>query len=161
MDETKILRMELLSLLRGGNAHMTFDQAIEEFPRNRINEVFPNGNYSSWALLEHIKRTQSDILEFIKENNYKEKEWPKDYWPDSSIKADEHDWKKTIEEYKKDLRDLEEIVNDEKIDLYKEIPWGEGQNILREIQLVADHSSYHIGEFAIMRQVMGTWGKGH
>ena len=66
MDETKILRMELLSLLRGGNAHMTFDQAIEEFPRNRINEVFPNGNYSSWALLEHIKRTQSYIPRIYK-----------------------------------------------------------------------------------------------
>ena len=141
----KALRQHLLNLLKGGNAHITF------------NDIFPNGEYSSWHLLEHIRRTQSDILEFITSSNYKDKEWPKDYWPSRGEKATKKDWDKTIELWKKDAKALEKIVMDTKIDLYAKIPWGFGQTVLREILLVADHNAYHIGEFAIVRQVMNAW----
>jgi hypothetical protein len=157
MSQDKIIRAHLAKLLKGGNAHMTFDEAVKDYPLSRINDIFPNGEYSSWHLLEHIRRTQNDILEFIVNPNYQDKEWPKDYWPVRSQKATKKDWDKTIASFQKDLQTLERIVNNPKTDLYVKIKWGDGQTILREILLVADHSAYHIGEFAIMRQTMKTW----
>lgn len=140
---------------------MTFDEAVSDFPEDKINTIFTNGDYSFWHLLEHIRRTQNDILEFIQNPKYEEKEWPKDYWPEKSRKATKKDWEKTIEFFHRDREELAKIINDKKTDLFKKIPWGDGQNIVREIQTVSDHNSYHIGEFAIMRQVLKTWGKGH
>jgi hypothetical protein len=161
MDKDKILRQQLLSLLKGGNAHMTFDDAVRSYPISMINTKFPKGVYSSWNLLEHIRITQNDILEFIRNPKYKQIEWPKDYWPPENKRATEKEWKKTISQFNADLKALQKIVLNPKINLYVLIPWGTGQTILREIQLVADHNAYHIGEFAIMRQVMGTWNKSH
>jgi hypothetical protein len=157
MDSDKILREHLLSLLKGGNAHMPFEDAVKNYPQDKINEKFPNGEYSSWHLLEHIRRTQNDILEFIISPNYKDKQWPEDYWPERSEKAAQKDWDNTVTLFKKDLQALEDIITNSKTDLYAKIKWGDGQIILREILLVADHSAYHIGEFAIMRQTMQTW----
>jgi DinB superfamily len=161
MNKDKILREHLLNLLKGGNAHMTFKDMTENFPAAKMNTVFPNGTYTPWHLLEHIRRAQNDILEFITNPNYTYKEWPKDYWPAKEEKATIKTWRETVELFQEDLRSLEKIVKDTKTDLYKKIPWGEGQTILREILLTCDHSAYHIGEFAIMRQTMKTWGKGH
>lgn len=155
----KILREHLLNLLRGGNAHMTLEEAVKTYPVSKMNDIFPNGEYSSWHLLEHIRRTQNDILNFIVNPNYKELEWPKDYWPVRNKKATQKDWNKTIELFGKDIKALEKIAEDPRTDLYAKIPWGDGQTILREILLVADHNAYHIGEFSIMRQVMKTWNR--
>lgn len=159
MNQDKIVRKHLLDLLDGDQAHMRLDEAVKEYPIKMANTKFPNGEYSSWHLLEHIRRTQKDILEFITSSNYQEKDWPKDYWPDKNEKTTEKDWNKTIEQFKKDIIALKKIVSDPKTDLYAKIPWGEGQTIFREILLTADHSAYHIGEFAIMRQVMNTWNR--
>jgi hypothetical protein len=161
MDKDKILRRHLLSLLKDGNAHMTFDEAVKNYPVSMINVKFPNGTYSSWYLLEHIRITQNDILEFIANSKYIYLDWPKDYWPPENKRATEKDWKKTIESFQKDIKALEKIISNPGTDLYAKIPWGEGQTILREILLVADHNAYEVGEFAIMRQVMGTWDKNH
>ncbi len=161
MDQDKVVREHLLSLLKGGNAHMDLAQAVKDFPESQINTIFPNGTYSAWGLLEHIRRTQWDILDFTRNPKYKEMQWPKDYWPVRGKKATKKEWQQTISKFNHDSKELEGIVKDKKIDLYAKIPQGTGQTILREILLVADHNAYHIGEFAIIRQVMGTWGKGH
>lgn len=161
MDKDKILREHLLSLLKGGNAHMTLDEAIRNYPVSMINAKFPKGTYSPWHLLEHIKITQNDILDFVRNPKYKEIEWPKEYWPPENKKATEKEWKKTISQFNADLKALQKIVLNPKTNLYTPISWGTGQTILREILLVADHSAYHIGEFAIMRQAMGAWDKSH
>ncbi len=161
MSPDKILRNQLVKLLKEGMAHMTFEEMVVHFPMDKINKKFPNGTYSPWGLLEHLRITQWDILDFIRNSNYKEIEWPKDYWPPQDKKATEKDWRKTIESFEKDSKALQEIVQNPKTDLYGKIPQGEGQTILREILLVADHNAYHIGEFAIMRQVNDTWGKNH
>lgn len=160
-NSEKAVRAQLIALLKGGNAHMTVDEAVKNFPISEINKKFPNGTYSSWGLLEHIRRAQWDILDFIRNPNYKEMEWPKDYWPPEDKKATEKDWKETVALYNKDLKELQAIVSNPKTDLYAKIPHGTGQNILREILLTADHTAYHTGEFGIMRQVMDTWGKSH
>ncbi len=156
-----LLREQLVQLLTGGNAHLTFDEMIADFPAESINAVFPNGTYTPWHLLEHLRLAQWDILDFIRNPNYQELEWPKDYWPAPDAQASEADWKQTIASFQQDMRALQDLVMNPETDLYARIPWGDGQTILREILLVADHNAYHIGEFAIMRQVMGTWGKSH
>ena len=161
MDNEKALRAHLLSLLKGANAHMDLAEAVSDFPEEQMNKTFINGTYSAWGLLEHIRRAQWDILDFIRNPNYKEMEWPRDYWPEKGKIATRRDWGATIAGYKKDLKQLELIVRDPKTELYSKIPKGTGQTVLREILLVADHNAYHIGEFAIMRQVMGTWGRSH
>jgi len=159
MNQDKLIREQLLNLLKGGNAHMTLIEAVKNFPVSKMNVTFPNGEYSSWHLLEHIRRTQSDILNFIVNSNYKELKWPKDYWPQSQEKATQKDWDKTLKLFDKDIKALEKIISDPKTDLYVKIKWGDGQTILREILLVADHNAYHIGEFAIMRQVLKSWNR--
>ncbi len=152
------LKARLVELLTNSQAHMGFDEAVKDFPLSEINTKFPHGEYSAWGLLEHIRLTQADIWEFVAAPEYKEKDWPKDYWPDPNLKATTKLWQETINQYYADLKNLVNMVNDPKIDLAARVPNGTGQTFLREILIVADHTAYHIGEFAILRQVMGTWG---
>jgi hypothetical protein len=154
----EILREELVFLLERGNAHMSFEEAVADYPMEQINKVFPNGAYTAWHLLEHLRRTQWDILDFIHNPQYQEREWPKDYWPAPDEQASEAMWRQTIGAFLADRAALRDLVRDPRTDLYSPIPHGSGQNVLREIQVVSDHNAYHVGEFAIMRQVMGTWG---
>ena len=157
-DESQI-REELIKLLKSGHAHMPLSEAVKDFPQKHMNTLFTNGTYSSWGLLEHIRITQWDILEFIINPNYKEISWPDAYWPPKGKNATKKDWEKTIAQFEKDNIALQKLVENPKTDLYAKIPHGDGQTIYREILVVGDHNSYHIGEFAIMRQTMGTWGK--
>jgi hypothetical protein len=161
MDADQTLREELLQLLRGGHAHMPLPAAVENFPMARINENPPNVPYTPWHLLEHIRITQADILEFIRSPHYVYLNWPADYWPTKRAQTDAAGWQRTVEGWQADNRALQDIVADPATDLYTPLAHGEGQNILREILTVADHTAYHIGEFAILRQVMGTWPAGH
>ena len=140
---------------------MPFEAAIADFPPERINDRFPNGEYTAWHLLEHLRITQWDILDFIRNPRYEERDWPEDYWPDRDKTATPDDWRRTLAAFEADQRALEAILMDPATELYAPIPHGSGQNILREMLVVADHNAYHIGEFAIMRQVMGTWGADH
>ncbi|HUD44765.1 MAG TPA: DinB family protein [Patescibacteria group bacterium] len=158
MDEN-VVRESILQLLKGGQAHMSFEEAVKEFPQEAMNTIFPNGTYSSWNLLEHIRRTQHDILDFMLNPNYKELEWPKDYWPEAKAKATQKEWDKTIEQYLQDKKELEKLLMDKKINLSTKVPFGDGQTYIREFLLVCDHNAYHIGEFAIMRQTLNTWEK--
>jgi hypothetical protein len=161
MNPDKLLREHLISLLNGGNASMPFSEAVADFPTKFMNTTFPNGIYSPWDLLEHIRITQWDILEFIKNPNYKEIKWPNDYWPPKNRKATKKEWEHTIELFQNDLKEVQNIAKNSKTDLYAKIPHGTGQTILRELLVVADHNAYHLGEFTIMRQVMKTWSKKH
>jgi hypothetical protein len=153
-----LLREQLLQLLNGGNAHMTLDEAVADYPVASMNTPFPNGEYTSWHLLEHIRLSQWDILDFMQNPEYEEREWPKDYWPPQTAVANEAFWNETLASFQRDMEALQVIVMDPQTDLHARIPWGTGQTVLRELLLVADHNAYHIGEFAIMRQVMGAWG---
>lgn len=162
MARNQILRENLLALLTGEYARMSFADAVAEFPMDRINENFPNADYGPWDLLEHIRLGQEDILDFIKNPNYQERDWPENYWPDKRRKATPAEWEKSVKSFENDFKQLEELVKDPATDLYHEIPWkGGGISILREIMTVANHNAFHLGEFAMMRQAMGTWGKSH
>ncbi|SRR6266516_2476654 len=157
MDSDTLVREQLRELLEGGNAHMTFDEAVANFPREHMNSKAPNVPYTPWHLLEHIRLAQWDILEFIRNPHYVSSPWPEGFWPAEDAQADEVAWEKTITSLQADLQSLLEMVADPAVDLYAPIPHGDGQSILREILVVSDHNAYHIGEFAMLRQVMGTW----
>lgn len=157
MNSDTILRQQLLKLLQGGNAHLGFDQAVDDFPMERINQRPPNVSYTPWHLLEHMRIAQSDILEFMRDPEHVSPQWPVGYWPDQDARADLEDWEKTIAGFRDDLRALQRMVEDPETDLLADLLHAPGYTILREVLIVADHNAYHIGEFAILRQVMGTW----
>lgn len=140
---------------------MTLEEAVVDFPAERRNTRFPNGTYSPWHLLEHLRLAQWDILDFMRNPAYQEREWPQEYWPPETAQASNEDWNQTLESFQRDMQALQDLAMDPRTELHARIPWGTGQTILRELLLVADHNAYHIGEFAIMRQVMGTWGRNH
>jgi hypothetical protein len=160
VDESEsVLRGLLLQRLRGRGAHMPFEEAIKDFPMEAINTVFPNGTYTPWALIEHMRLTQLDILDYVRDPNYAHKEWPKDYWPAGGKQVTAQEWDETVSSFLADRLELEMMVEDPKTDLYARIPWGGDHTFVREVLIVSDHNAYHTGEFAIMRQVMGTWGE--
>jgi hypothetical protein len=161
MPGDDVLRQHLVWLLQSGDAHMPLEDAVAAFPLGRINEVFPQGTYSAWALLEHLRLTQWDILDFVTNPAYQERAWPQEYWPAAEQQATAADWQRTLAAFVQDRAELVRIVEDPQTNLYRSLAHGSGQTILREILLVADHNAYHIGEFAIMRQVMGTWPPDH
>ena len=157
MDSDKTVRSHLSSLLEGGNAHIKFEDVVKDFPISEINSNFPNVPYSPWGLVEHMRIAQWDILDFIRNPNYKEMEWPKDYWPAKGKKATKKDWETSIAIFKKDSKELQDMVNNSKTDLYSKIPHGTGQTLFREVLLVADHNAYHLGEFVLLKRAMGLW----
>ena len=154
------LRAETIELLRGRGAHMPFDEAVRDFPDEAINDRPPNLSYTPWQLLEHLRRTQRDILDYIRDRAYVAPRWPEDYWPAPDAVTDRAGFEATVEDFRSDAASLEAIVLDPAVDLLAPIPGTPGHSILREVRLVGDHNAYHIGEFAILRQVMGTWPAG-
>jgi len=155
MKQDDVIREQLLALLRGGNAHISFDQAVADFPMKQINTQLPGQpSYTPWRLLEHIRLAQRDILDFIRDPAYVSPEWPAGYWPPQGEKADEARWRRTIEEFRADRRELEKIVKDPNTDLTALMPQGEEYTVLREILVAADHNAYHLGEFGLMTGVL-------
>ncbi|MGA2192563.1 MAG: DinB family protein [Nitrospirota bacterium] len=154
MDSDKIIRKELLSLLGGGEAHMGFDDAVSGFPMKDINNNVPNGSYTVWHLLEHMRIAQWDILDFVRNPDHVSPEFPDGYWPGADEKATPAKWKKTVEGIRADLKALEAIVKDPKTDFFGPIPHAKGYTVFREMLLVADHNSFHVGEFVSLRRAL-------
>lgn len=152
------VRKQLVNLLTIAQAHMTFEDAVRDFPLSHINTRPPNVEYTFWHLLEHLRITQWDILDYIRNPKYQPIEWPRDYWTPRDAVADEAAWHGTIKQFQADRAALVAIVENPQTDLYAPIPHGyDGHTILREILVVADHNAYHIGELGILRQVVGIW----
>jgi hypothetical protein len=152
-----VAREELLALLDGGNAHMSFDEAIDGIPLSRINDRPPQTPYSIWHFVEHIRIAQWDILEFIRNPDHVSPEYPMGYRPGADETTDETGWRRSVEGVRGDLEALKEIVRDPASDIFAPIPHAPEYTICREILTVADHNAYHIGELAMIRQVMGLW----
>ena len=155
------LRKHVVYLLEDGGAHMSFMDAVAEFKADDINIKPQNVEYSFYDLVEHLRITQHDILDFCINSEYKELSWPDEYWLPKDKKATKVMWDKSVKAFQKDLEEMIKLVKDPKTDLFAKIPWGDGQTYLREALLVADHNAYHIGELGILRQVAGTWPKNH
>ena len=158
MKQDQALRTQLVNMLLQRQAHMLFEDAVANFPAAHINTRPPQVGYSFWHLLEHIRICQYDILDYIGNLAYVAPTFPDDLWPSAEADTDWNGWNKTIQEFYADRQVLVDIVQNPDTDLYSQIPHGwDGHNILREILIVADHNAYHIGELAILRQVMGLW----
>lgn len=153
----RILRDHLLELLRGGGAHLGFDEAIKEFPAELRGTKHQELPHTAWQLLEHLRITQWDILDFSRSPDYAAIQWPDDYWPKTAAPPDDTAWGRSVEQFRRDLQAMQDLVADPQSDLYAKIPWGEGQTILREAMLVADHNAYHVGQIVSLRQALGAW----
>jgi len=160
MTDTDELRQQLIRLLDGVDARMPFDEAVADFPDEAINARPPNVEYTPWHLLEHVRLTQADILDYIVNRDYVEIEWPAEFWPARDSMATPAQFAETIAGFHRDVAALRDIVNDPATDLVATIPGTPGHTILREVRIVGDHNAYHVGEFAVLRQVMGTWPEG-
>ena len=152
---------QLLALLRGGQAHATFDEVVKDIPAKHRGTVPDGLPYSAWQILEHLRITQRDILDFSAPptGGYQPIEWPEGYWPKSPEPPSAHAWDVSVAAIRKDLEAFEGLITRQVADLYKPFRWGEGQNLLREALLVADHNAYHLGELVVLRRLLGIWGK--
>jgi hypothetical protein len=151
-DKDRSLREHLLYLLRGGGAHIKFEEAINGFPAEFFNARAEGVPYTPWQLLEHMRIAQWDILEFSRTAAHVSPKWPEGYWPEEGVAADEDDWRRSVESFQADLRAMEALVADPSNDLYAAIPHGTGQTLLREALLVADHNAYHLGALVTLRR---------
>ncbi|MBB5055535.1 hypothetical protein HDF16_000204 [Granulicella aggregans] len=150
---------ELLALLEGKQAHADFEKAVKDFPvelRGVVPEKLP---YSAWQLVEHLRITQRDILEFCAPptGGYQPMEWPKAYWPESAEPPYPGSWDQTLAAIRSDQKAFEALLQKPGVDLYKPFRWGDGQNLLREAMLIADHNAYHLGELVVLRRLLGIW----
>ncbi len=152
------LREHVLNLLREGHAHATFEQAVKGLPVELQGKVPKGAEHSPWQLLEHLRIAQMDILEFSRDAKHESPKWPEGYWPKEKAPADDKAWDRSVRAFKKDLKEMCALVEDPKTDLFAKIPHGDGQTILREALLAADHNAYHVGQLVLVRRLLGAWG---
>ncbi|KAA0993670.1 DinB family protein [Dyadobacter aurulentus] len=151
------LAEELTMLIEKGNAHVSFWDAIGGLPAQLRGAVPKNLPYSIWQLVEHLRITQKDILEFSESEAYQEKEWPKDYWTPALEQIDEETWENSLAEIREDQQQFIALLRNEENDLFTPFSWGEGQSLLREAMLIADHNSYHTAEIVVIRRLLNAW----
>ena len=157
MADDAFLREQLSKLLAWEDAHVGFDTAVAGIPAE-LRGKRPSGTpHSPWELLEHLRITQHDILDFCRNPDYSEMEWPADYWPPSPAPPTPAAWDASIEQFRVDRKALQELARDARIDLAARIPHGNGQTYLRELVLVADHTAYHVGALVVVRRLLGIW----
>ena len=151
------LREHVTELLTGGHAHATFNDIIKDLPPDLRGKKPANFPHSPWMLLEHLRLAQSDILEFSRNKNHESPKWPEGYWPKTEAPPSDAAWKKSVDQFNADLKAMKDLVSDPKTDLFAKISWGDGQTILREALLVADHNSHHLGQLIDVRRLLGGW----
>ena len=151
------LREHVLELLRGGHAHVGFDDAVKGFPVESAGVRPPGLPHCAWELLEHMRIAQEDILRFSQSPDWTSPKWPKGYWPETSAPGSHKDWTESVKAFRRDLEEFEKLVKDPAQDLFKPFPWGQGQTLLREALLIADHNSHHLGQFVLVRRALGNW----
>jgi len=157
MPDDRALREQLIQLVRGGHAHATFDQAVRDFPPDRMGVRPPGAQHSAWELLEHMRLAQNDILRFSQSADWVSPEFPDGYWPKAPAPKKPGDWSDSVRAFHQDLAEFEALVRDPAQDLYRKFPWGDGQTLLREALLIADHNSYHLGQLVLVRRLLGAW----
>ena len=157
MATSSLIREHLVKLLAWEDAHASFDSAVAELPARLRGEQPAELPYSPWSLVEHLRITQHDILDFCVNPQYRELAWPDDYWPRSPRPDNDRAWTESIAEFQRDRAALQRLAKDPKIELESAIPHGKGQTYLRELLLAADHAAYHVGELIVVRRLLGAW----
>lgn len=157
VENDKHLREHLVYLLKGGGAHASFDRAVEGLPVALRGKRPRGAEHSPWEILDHMRVTQWDILEFTRDPKHVSPDWPSGYWPKTQAPPNATAWSKCVKAFRADLEAMCQLVASESTDLYARIPNGDGQTALREALLVADHNAYHLGEMVLVRRLLGAW----
>jgi DinB superfamily len=155
--QERAVRQHLFELLQGGGAHVKFDEAIAGIPAKLRGSKVAGIPHSLWMLLEHMRIGQWDILEFSRHRKHVSPEWPEGYWPDSEAPPSAAAWNGSLKKFRDDTKTMANLVKNPKTDLSAKIPWGDGQTILREALLIADHNAYHLGQLVDLRRLLGIW----
>ncbi|MEE8148517.1 MAG: DinB family protein [Longimicrobiales bacterium] len=156
MSESE-LRRHLIDLLKSHNAHVGFEGAIRALSPD-LRGARPEGHpHSPWQLLEHLRIAQWDIVEFSRHAEHVSPAWPEGYWPTGEAPPDEKAWEESVSAFRAELEAMCGLIASPSTELYAKIPWGDGQTILREALLLADHNAYHVGQLVALRRVLGDW----
>jgi DinB superfamily len=158
-DKHNSLRQHLTYLLKGGGAHATFDDVIGGIPAKLRGQKPAGMAHSPWMLLEHLRLAQWDILGFSRNRKHVSPDFPHGYWPVTDAPPSAAAWSASITSFHKDLKSMQNLVANQKTDLYARIPWGSGQTLLREALLMADHNAYHLGQLVDLRRLLGAWSE--
>jgi hypothetical protein len=153
-NNDRTLREQLISLLDGGHAHISFEEFVRDFPVEKCGDRIEGLPYTAWQVLEHMRVAQWDILEFSRDASHVSPQWPKGYWPDDEQTGTPELWNETVEKFQADLEAFEDFVRDPATDLYAKIPHGTGQTVLREALVLADHNSNHLGALIVMHRII-------
>ena len=156
-DQHALLRQHLIELLSGGHAHAAFEDAVRGLPPKLRGAKPANFPHSVWMILEHLRIAQWDILEFSRNRKHQSPKWPEGYWPGSEQPASDQAWTKSVKQFEADLKAMKDLVKNPNTDLFAKIPGGDGQTILREALLVADHNAYHVAQLVDVRRLLGAW----
>ena len=157
MENQQALRDHLLELLGGGHAHLDFEKATNGLPAKLRGAKPPGLPFTPWRLIEHMRIAQWDILQFSINPHHVSPEFPDGYWPAGDAPLDSVSWDQSIAAFVTDLKAMRDLVSDPETDLLVPLPYGEGQTILREALLVADHNAYHLGQLVVVRRLLGAW----
>jgi hypothetical protein len=153
----RALREHVLYLLRGGGAHLDFEAAVADLPPKLRGAKLPGLPHTPWRLVEHMRIAQWDILEFSRNPKHVSPVFPAGYWPKGDAPPDDSAWDRSVESFRTNLKAMQELVDDPATDLFAPIPHGDGQTVLREALLVADHNAYHLGQLVTVRRLLGAW----
>jgi DinB family protein len=156
-DHEQSLRKHLVELLAGGGAHAKFEDVVNGLLPKLRGAKPANFPHSPWMLLEHLRLAQWDILEFSRNAKHVSPKWPEGYWPKQEAPPNAAAWNKSVQQFQRDLKVMQSLVTNPKTDLFAKIPWGDGQTILRETLLVADHNAYHLAQLVDVRRMLGAW----
>jgi hypothetical protein len=155
--DDSILREHLRKLIAGKEAHVDWDTALKKVPEKLRGKTPEGSPHSLWEILEHTRIAQRDILEFSRNPKHVSPDWPSGYWPKTSSPSNAVAWDKSVKQFRADREKMVKLVMDPKTDLSEPIPHGSGQTILREALIVADHNSYHLGQFVLVRRLLHSW----
>jgi hypothetical protein len=156
-NESTALREQLVQLIASSQAHADFDAAVRDVPPEVRGKKVRGAEHTAWQLLEHMRIAQSDILEFSRNAKHVSPAWPDGYWPATAAPPDDQAWDKSVRRFKADRKAMQKLVADPASDLFTPLAHGEGQTLLREALLVADHNAYHIGQLVLLRRLLGCW----
>ena len=156
-NHDQALREQLVALLKGGGAHVHFMDALDGFPEAKRGTFVEGLPHTGWQLIEHVRIAQWDILEFSRDPKHVSPGFPEGYWPKTPVPPDQAAWQKCVEAFQHDLNEMIKLVSNRKTDLCMVLPHGDGQTILRQALLLADHNAYHLGQLIDLRRALGAW----
>jgi uncharacterized damage-inducible protein DinB len=156
--QRKTIVTELIQCIQKGNAHVSFEESVARLSKELRTRTPPSLPYSIWQLVEHIRITQWDIVEFCSSATHESPPWPKGYWPEEvPDEVSDHAWKKSLAQIEEDRTRFFNLLKNPKRDLLEPFEHGDGQTLLREALLIADHNAYHTGEIIVVRRLLGDW----